>query len=173
MATVSSSPFHPTSRTMPRSTTETAGISGSGTSASQPQTCWAVGRVAGVMSPGRIRVGALQELHLGEEIAEMLAVQPALAAALHPAPLGPLQRLLLEGAAHMLQPGLAQGREVGRHALPDQLLFDRVHLEHLARVGPERAHRLLHPAPALLGAVAEPDHPVTAALEVVGDLLDR
>src|SRR4051812_24081206 len=90
-----------TSRTMPRSTIEMTGISGSETSASHAQTSATVAvgaaarrlvlMAAAVMVnslfsrlPGRAGIGALQELHLGQDEAQMLAMPALLAALLHP-----------------------------------------------------------------------------------------
>src|SRR5688572_24473398 len=104
---------------MPRSVTEITGISGSGTWASQSQTSAVPGRVSVVIlppSPGRAGVGALEELQVGEDEAEVLGVDAALAALVGEAALGDGQRRLGEDVAHRRLPGGLQARRVGGDA---------------------------------------------------------
>ena len=124
-----------TSRTMPSSTIEIAGTSGSGTSASASQTRSAVERrpprgrgsrrqraavtASVVVSPLRARVGALQELHLGEQMAEMLGVHALLAAAARdPASIRRRhrERRFARGPADRREPRVAQRARIRRDA---------------------------------------------------------
>src|SRR5712692_6020304 len=122
-------------------------------------------------SPGRSRICALQELHLREEMAEMLGVPAAASAALHPPRCRARQRRLGEHASDAALPfGLEQCRVDGE-ALSDQRLLDGVALEHLAGIGPELVERGLGAAMALRRAVAEADQPFAGMAQVIGGLL--
>ena len=130
-------PRHATSRTMPSSTIEMTGTSGSGTVASAAQTTSSAGvPAAASAAPGRVRrdvalrrvsplrsrIGALQKLHLRQQVAEMLGVHALLAAAavaaLHPLAGGQRQRRLGEHRRRPRQPGRAQRRARRRRCRP-------------------------------------------------------
>ena len=65
-----------TSRSTPRSAMVSTGISGSSPRPRRPRPVRAVRHCLG-RSPGRPRIGALQMLHLGQQMAKVLAVPPA------------------------------------------------------------------------------------------------
>src|ERR1700687_3067347 len=98
-----------TSRSTPRSAIVSTGISGSTTAAA---TAHARERrsesldarvIVGTASPSRLRIGALQELQLGEDVAEVLAVTSGAAAGLHPFARGePQVRLGQDGGKRAL-----------------------------------------------------------------------
>src|ERR1700693_1391933 len=87
----STAPFSTrTSRSTPRSAIVSTGISGSTTAAA---TAHARERrseslkalvIVGTASPSRVRIGALQKLQLGEDVAGVLAMTSRAAAGLHP-----------------------------------------------------------------------------------------
>src|ERR1700687_1683558 len=79
-----------TSRNTPRSAIVRTGISGSTTAAAavhaRARTSESLEArvIVGTASPSRIRIGALEKLQLGQDVAEMLAVPSLAAAGLHP-----------------------------------------------------------------------------------------
>src|SRR6185369_2628729 len=123
--------------------------------------------------PGRVRVGARQELHHREQMAEMLAVM-----ATPPAE----DRTLVGGG---FEPGFGKHARnrgaifvlerawVGRDCRVDRGLQRVIDLEQLGHEAPIPVEPLRHPASALLGAVAEADRPLGRQLAVVGDFLHR
>ncbi len=79
-------------------------------------------------------------------------------------------------AQHMAQRGVPAGAQAGRiggDTARGKLGVLVVADEHLAGIGPKRVQRLLHPAMAFLGPVAQPHHQVGRALQVIGHLLAR
>src|SRR5216684_4163145 len=87
----STAPFSTrTSRSTPRSAIVSTGISGSTTAAAAAHArehrseSLKARVIVGTASPSRVRIGALHELQLGEDVAEVLAVASGTAAGLHP-----------------------------------------------------------------------------------------
>src|SRR5437867_10463554 len=154
------------------------GISGSGTSPSQFQICSIVGRALvatlgslAITLPGRIRISPLQELHLRQKKAQVLAVHAPSTPTLRPARLRQPESRLGQGSVHMLEPGLAQTCKIDGYSLGQQSVIHVVHLEHLSGVRPEIIDGRLDAPVAFVSPVAEDRYPVAAAPQVIGDLL--
>src|SRR5229473_1163595 len=166
-----------TSRSTPRSTMVSTGISGSTTAeaaahARERRSESLKARViVGTASPSRARIGALQELQLGQDVAKVLAVASGAAAGLHPITGGKLQVRLGENRDERALPSRADAGAIDGDAGFDQRPLDVVGLEHLSRVRPQIIERLLGAAMALLGAVAQPDGPLAGVANVIGELL--
>src|SRR5947209_2339592 len=111
--TASTTPFSTrTSRSTPRSTTVSTGISGSTTAAAaahaRERSSESLGAViVGTASPSRVGVGALHELQLRQQVAEVLAVTSRPAAGLHPFAGG--------------KPQVRLGQDRGERALPSRV----------------------------------------------------
>src|SRR5262249_18309397 len=158
-------PFTFTSRNTPRSATVRTGISGSTTAAAASQARERSSASVPVVSvatasPSRVRIGALQELQLGQNMTEVLAVTPRAAAGLHPFALRHPQSRFAEDRGERALPNRPDARAIGRDAGADQILLDRVDLEHLAGVRPKLVERVLCTAATFLCSVAEPDGPL-------------
>src|SRR6266700_1190751 len=156
-----------TSRSTPRSTMVSTGISGSTTAAAAAHArerrseALKARVIVGTASPSRARIGALQELQLGQDVAKVLAVASGAAAGLHPITGGKLQVRLGENRDERALPSRADAGAIDGDAGLDQL----------ARVRPQIVERLLGAAMALLGAVAKPDGPLAGVANVIGELL--
>src|SRR5690349_5282080 len=110
-------------------------------------------------SPHRSRICPLEELHLGQEMAEMLGMVSLPSALLHPAIGGPRQRRAHKESAGGPLPFWPEPRGINRDAIGDQHFRFDLDRKHLAGIGPELVHRILRAAVAFLRAVAEPDEP--------------
>jgi hypothetical protein len=111
-------------------------------------------------------------LEIGQDVAEMLTVDAALATLLRPARLRQAQRRLLGRCTNKAEPRLVQRREIRAYTFPDHGLINLVGLEQLARIHPEIVDGRLHAAVAFLRAVAETQNPVAAPLKVIRDFLE-
>src|SRR5262245_33957354 len=164
---------------MPRSTTLTTGTSGSITAPSTSQ-AWATSvavpgrapRSLAIRSPGRIGVGPLEELHLGEKNAQMLAVHAAAAAQVE------VHRRLRhrqggagEDVGDLGLPGTGDFRRVRRYAGCGQTLFDLVGVGQLDGETPQLWDGREHALVAFLGTITQTLHPLAGAAQVVGDFL--
>src|SRR5215471_5684097 len=158
---------------MPRSVREMTGISGSGTWLSQSQTSCRLAcvSVAIFASPRSAGIGALQVLHIGEDVAKMLRVHAALTALVGEGRLRDDQRSLVQHFKHALLPAGLQVRRIGNEAARGDLRVLLVRDEHLTSVGPKGVQRVLHPAVALGRTIAKTDHEVRGPLKMVGNLL--
>src|SRR5690606_20609864 len=144
MTTSTASPSTRTSRTMPRSTTETAGISGSGTRARMSHTAFSLRDLAmevtsdiNAPSPLHVGIGALHVLKLGQDIAHIFAVPAAPPAGLHPAVRGAREGRFRKHLIHRAVPRLAQAFKIDADPERHQAAVDIVHGEQLARIGPQ------------------------------------
>src|SRR6266480_2586643 len=174
----STAPFSTrTSRSTPRSAMVSTGISGSTTAAATAHARERRSESLGVLvivrtaSPSRVGIGALQELQLGKDMAEMLAVASHAAARLHPFARRQPQVRLSQDRGERALPAWTDKGAIGRDARLDQRLLDLVGLEHLSGVRPQLVERLLRATMALLGAVAEPNGPFAGVPHVIGELL--
>src|SRR5947209_12365774 len=135
-----------TSRSTPKSSTVSTGISGSTTAAAAAQArerssdSFKVVTLA-TASPSRVRIGALQKLQLGEDVAEMLAVASRAAPGLHPIAFRHPQVRFGQDRSKRLLPARPDAGAVDRDAFDDQILLHVVDLEHLARVRPQLVER--------------------------------
>ena len=120
----------------------------------------------------RVGIGARQELHHRQQMAEMLAVmatppaedRPLVGRRLAPSlPPAPAER----GAIFSLE-----FARIGGDAALDQLGQHLVDLEQLGNEAPAPVETVGHAPSALLGPVAEPDRPVGGQFAVIGDFLD-
>ena len=113
-------------------------------------------------SPHASGKGALQVLHLGQDVAHVLAVPAALAGAAE-RPLGRQRQARLgDDVGELGEPGVAAGRpSAGPRPAATRVLVDRVALEQLGEIGPAaRPARPSMRAPRFVGAVAQAHHPV-------------
>nr|GEU28106.1 putative aminotransferase [Tanacetum cinerariifolium] len=125
-------------------------------------------------SPLRIRIRALQELHLGQDESQVLGVPSLLAAALHPGiAWGHGQRGFRKNLAHVREPLRAQFAGGRRDACVHHGLVHRVVTEYLAAVHPQRIGGGLGFGVAHVRAVAHAHNQVAAAAQVVRDFLER
>ena len=68
---------------------------------------------------------------------------------------------------------MGERARVAADARNGERLIGRIALEHLAGVHPQLVDRGLHLGMALVGAVAQSDHPIGAALDMIANLLER
>src|SRR5688572_2903986 len=111
---------------IPSSTTLSTGISGSGTSARMRHTSRSLGRtrcsamlevtITTIGLPLRARIRSLHELHLGEQMTEVLGVLVALAMPAKRDIGRPFQRSFLQHLLDIRRPGRTQRRRIGREA---------------------------------------------------------
>ena len=113
--TVTESASTLTDRKMPRSASVRTGISGSGnslriaqTSCSEDSLDAVLNAVSGQGLPGRAGVGALKELHLRQQVTEMLSVLALSAARCHPYLIGFAECGLLKCFCNNLRPGTVE-----------------------------------------------------------------
>src|SRR3954451_9280059 len=106
-------------------------------------------------------------------MAEMLAVPAHAAALLHPVVLRQLERCFADHIRKCRQPTTPQGAWVYGDTGMDQGVLAVVDGKHLAGESPEMIDRSLRAGMALVGAVAEPDHPLRGMPQVIGALLLR
>ena len=183
---------HSIARTMPSSTTDTTGISGSGTVSSACQSAASGGAGARCCAAWRCRrsraarASPSRAHHCASGYARCrncisasrwprcsvcTPCLPPVCCALHPAaaarPASPRRAPRRRAAA--TAPRAA--RTSAAMPASASVTLDRVGDEHLAGVHPQRVDGRLHLRVRLVGAVAEPDHPVAGALDVVGDFL--
>src|SRR6266516_261539 len=110
-----------TSRSTPRSTMVSTGISGSTTAAAAAHArerrseALKARVIVGTGSPSRARIGALQELQLGQDVAKVLAVASGAAAGLHPITGGKLQVRLGENRGERALPSRAAAGAFARY----------------------------------------------------------
>ena len=121
----------------------------------------------------RPRIGPLQVLHLGENVAEMLAVLAALAEPGIGKVPGPLERRLGENLIDARRPGGAHLGEARRDAARRHVAVELVLLEQLRRVAPQPLERGLHPRMALRRTVAQAHQPARAVAQMIAGLLHR
>ncbi len=93
-------------------------------------------------------------------------------ASLHPRVRGHRQRRFGEHGIDLRRATALRARATSA-AIPASISASSIGVggEHLAGVQPQRVDRRLHPRVRLVGAVAQPDHPVARALDVIRDLL--
>ena len=122
--------------------------------------------------PLRVGVGARQELHHGEEVAEMLAVMAAAAAENRALVGGRLQPCFIQHLRNGRPIILLERAGIGRDAGVDRSLKAVVDLEQLRNEAPHPVESFGHPPRAFLGPVAKPDGPVSRQFAMIGDFLD-
>src|SRR6266567_9279380 len=174
----STAPFSTrTSRSTPRSAIVSTGISGSTTAAAAAHTCDRKSEslkarvIVCMASPSCVRIGPLQELQLGQDMAEMLTVTSGAAAGLHPFAWRKLQVGVGQDGGERALPSRADAGAIDGDAGFDQRPLDVIGLEHLSGVRPQMLERLLRAAMALFGPVAQPNGPLARVAHVIGELL--
>src|ERR1700722_95312 len=120
-------------------------------------------------SPARTRIGALQVLHLGENVPEMFAVFAALAMPGMRAVLGAIERGLCEYLIDAQKPCRLNLRQPRCHALLGHGSVQIIFSEQFDGVGPESLQRRLHPRMAFFGAIAKAYQPARAVAQVIAD----
>src|SRR6202034_1409849 len=116
---------------------------------------------------------ALQVLHLGEEVAEMLAVLASLAEPGIRSVGRTIEGRLGEHFVDVPVPRAPHLLERRRDAALGHVAVERIRLEELHRVGPEPLERSLRAAVAFLRAVAEAYQPARAVAQVIPGLFQR
>ena len=107
-------------------------------------------------------------------MAKMLRMlKPGLATLMGKAALGRGKRCGAQHGAHLRVKARAQRGQIRGHARCRHGVIHRVRHKHLAHIGPEQVERGLHAVMALRGAVAQRDHRLGGALNMVLHLLDR
>jgi len=109
----------------------------------------------------------------GSAVCPNYAAPPGTAAALRPADLRPDERRAPQHLFYRLLPGGAGAGRVWNSAVRHQRRLDRIGVEQLIGVWPERVHRLFRAAPALRRPIAQPHHPFRRVAQVVRRLLLR
>src|SRR6266536_1466817 len=168
----STAPFSTrTSRSTPRSAIVSTGISGSTTAAAAAHACDRKSEslkarvIVCMASPSCVRIGPLQELQLGQDMAEMLTVTSGAAAGLHPFAWRKLQVGVGQDGGERALPSRADAGAIDGDAGFDQRPLDVIGLEHLSGVRPQMLECLLRAAMALFGPVAQPNGPLAGGIE--------
>src|ERR1700730_5599515 len=158
------------------------GISGSATALSRSQTRCSLlaDAVPSAMafidferSPARTRIGALQVLHLGEHVPEVLGVHAAFAMPRVGLRGGPAQCGRTEVLIDARRPAHGQLGKRRRDARSAHALIDLVGREQLAGEAPQVIERALRAALTLFGAVPQAREPAAAEAVVIACLLER
>src|SRR5687768_736352 len=123
--------------------------------------------------PGRVGVGARQELHHREDVAQMLAVVAAPPAEDRPLVRGRLDLAVFKHLSDRRAIFVLESARVGGDAALDQPREQLVDLEEFGDEPPAPVEALGHSPGAFLGAVGKAHGPLRRQLAVIGHLLDR
>ena len=113
---------------------------------------------------------AREDLHLGQQVAQVLGVPSLAAAGVHVAVRRQCEGRPANHVAHDLTPGGLERRRL-RCARAREQPVHLVGREQLSGVGPELVQRRLDPPMTLLRAVAQSKHPLAAVADVIAGFL--
>ena len=128
---------------------------------------------AGAHLPGRVGVGARQELHDRQQMAEMLAVVAAPTAEDRALLGGRFQPRFGEDGCDRRTIFVLERRRIGRRCLPSISRLQRLSTSNSSPRAPAPVEPFGHPPGAFLAAVAEAHRPLGCKLAMIGDFLDR
>src|SRR5690242_19872516 len=114
---------------------------------------------------------ASENLHLAQQMAEVLGVPSRASAALHVWRFGNRQARACEDVAHGLVPRALQRRGVDADAGRRGRAIDVVGEKELPRVSPEIVHGALGSASTLGRPAAKLEHPIRTVADVIAELL--